>query len=468
MAPKKGKSGGGKNKAAQPSKTKPAFIPAASKEHQQPEPSVKATPQEEHETKPSEELEAKPSEGGDNDATSEFVEDKPLEVTENTPPEAPKAPLSTVIKKPTSPPASPTLESLAQKWDQKSKELADAVKLRINASTDEQRDAGQRQLSVLSGELINLREELAEAEKWNDVKDIIPIRLSMIESLNQFKKVLRDVFAKDREEDGVSEGGKDGIGAKGLAAEKEKGAEEEQKLATDEEYTAANETEVGTTNVQNISAERNGTIIEQETAFMETEKPTALEKQNTKTKDDATIEKEATPAATKMTEIKQLETEGDKKADGTYGDNTLIENEMMEKEVVDPKKEDQKAITDKGPANPPKRENASIKDAISLENAGIKEWGMAFGKDAWQNGIIGGFRIADYMVIPKTTHFYYACHFALLPAFLALSDGKPFLFRMFIWMLWALPNFFWDFSKSIRIFTGAMVYILLCYYYISH
>ncbi|KAF3164538.1 hypothetical protein TWF788_001139 [Orbilia oligospora] len=122
--------------------------------------------------------------------SSKITETKPSKVTEL----APQKPLGQTN------PSYPTLQSISQKWDQKSQELKTAVDLLLTASTHSQKEASRKQLATLAKEFITLREELTEAEESNNVGDIIPIRVSMIESLKNARKVLDDFFAKDEVE----------------------------------------------------------------------------------------------------------------------------------------------------------------------------------------------------------------------------------------------------------------------------
>ncbi|KAK6338379.1 hypothetical protein TWF730_002442 [Orbilia blumenaviensis] len=119
---------------------------------------------------------------------------------------------------------------------------------------------------------------------------------------------------------------------------------------------------------------------------------------------------------------------------------------------------------------------AALNGRIEIERAAIEKQKAKMGGLATPETVAGGeekqdiekFRISDFLATPGPAHFLYACHFALLPTFLSLSDGKPFWLRMCIWMLWALPNFLWDFTATIRVLTAAVVYFLICFYHFSN
>ncbi|KAF3252683.1 hypothetical protein TWF192_004484 [Orbilia oligospora] len=374
--------------------------------------------------------------------SSKITETKPSKVTEL----APQKPLGQTN------PSYPTLQSISQKWDQKSQELKTAVDLLLTASTHSQKEASRKQLATLAKEFITLREELTEAEESNNVGDIIPIRVSMIESLKNARKVLDDFFAKDEvevkeveaeekcvvevEEKCVVEIEMASIAEEMDAVETEKTVSKEGNIAVEKVQDG-----IGNYDEKEAAVEKGLLDFEREGVTSEAEKITAVEERIPVEVERIAIEEEknASEAARVAPKEEKVQIEQEK--------NTI------EKELVIPQKQ--------------KVELTKESAASEKESADTKEGAVTLDKDTKHEGpTTGQFRVADLLVVPATAHFFYACHFALLPTFLAVSDGKPLWLRMCIWMLWALPNFFWDFTKSIRILTGAVVYFLLCFYFI--
>ncbi|KAK6499339.1 hypothetical protein TWF506_003967 [Arthrobotrys conoides] len=367
-----------------------------------------------------------------------ITETKPPKITENKPPKltSPTPPKPANPSKPT-----PALQALSQKWDQKSQELTTAINLLITTPNREQKDAIKNQLEILAKEFIAIREGLTEAEESNHVGDIIPIRVSMIQRLKEARKVLEEFFAKDREGGkGVEVEGKCVVEVEMATAVEEKIAIEAEKIVLGEEKSAVEKVEdvvekEATGLMKNIAAfDEKEAAVKKETARLERERA-ALEAEK------AAVTEEKIAVETEQIAIKE------------------------EKIAV----EAEKVTIGKETANPQKKEDTRTKNTSTLEkeSADTKNQALDLNEETEHEGpITGHFRISDFLAVPAAGHFLYACHFALLPTFLALSDGKPLWMRMCIWMIWALPNFFWDFTKFIRILTGAVAYFLLCFYYI--
>ncbi|KAF3319651.1 hypothetical protein TWF173_000264 [Orbilia oligospora] len=447
------------------------------------------------ENKSAEVIEDKPS-GDTEDKQTKTTDIKPNESVKDTPLQNIPTPSSKITETKTSKvtelippkplgqtkPSCPTLESLSQKWDQKSQELKTAVDLLLTASTYGQKEASRKQLTTLAKEFITLREELAEAEESNNVGDIIPIRVSMIESLKDARKVLEDFFSKEEVE--VKEVEVKEVEVKEVEVKEVEVKEVEVKEVEVEEKRVV-EIEMASTAEEKTAMETEKTVLKEENIAVEKvedavlmcdEKVGAKEEAATFDEKEAAAEKgllnfeteEVTSEAEKIAAVEE-KTPVEAERIATEEEKNAIETPIIAPEEEKVTIEQEKIRIDKESVIPQKQEDELTKKgaASEKESADTKEGAVALDKDTKHEGpITGQFRIADFLVVPVAAHFCYACHFALLPTFLALSDGKPLWLRMCIWMLWALPNFFWDFTKSIRILTMAVVYFLLCFYFI--
>ncbi|KAK6510120.1 hypothetical protein TWF481_004833 [Arthrobotrys musiformis] len=413
----------------------------------------------------------------------------------------------------------PSLQSLSQKWTTKSQELATNVQRLITASTQSETEEIHETLSQIAKDLIILREELTAAEATNNVRDIITIRMGMIDTLKETKTTLEGIFAKKNDEREIErllvEGekgesaGKNDVQAESAVIEKEKALVREEKAENALMAAIVKEEKV---NVQQTITALDSHVVEVDEhaagpsmadremvranweaakATWETAKANWIQsiKEESGTVKEATgLEKggvrERIAAINRRvsnatnTIVANTGASPDKKKDATESPQTTKEGNIANKEPANINKESADLKKqDAADCEPPKikEEKSEIKEADTTdeikEEELSKETAVISGADTTseiqhEETTAEQFQLAIFLTLPVANHFFYACHFALLPTFLALSDGKPLWVRMCIWTLWALPNFFWDFTRFIRILTAIVVYTLLWLYYL--
>ncbi|RVD81320.1 uncharacterized protein DFL_009187 [Arthrobotrys flagrans] len=309
--------------------------------------------------------EVKPVEGVE-DAAVEGTEDKP-EVTEL------KTTPSNVVENKPPKTLAPTLLTLSQKWSQKSQDLKTSVNLLITAITASQKATSVKKLETLAKELIVLREELTEAEGSNDLRDIIPIRISMIESLKEVKEVLDGFFARD--------GGK------------EDGTEEEKAVIVK-----------GKTKIEEEKAD-----TEKDAADIENEKAEIGKKIAVIEKKENDIEKEPAGVEGKTTDTKKENAAREKKEATSEEEEAALEKKETGFKKEEAALEEQIAAIDKEPANLLKEEDARNKEGTVLDNekTDIEKEKAPSGKGpSHEVPITAQFRLPDFLAVPAATHFF--------------------------------------------------------------
>ncbi|KAK6517405.1 hypothetical protein TWF281_004062 [Arthrobotrys megalospora] len=334
-----------------------------------------------------------------------------------SPPQLPSRPPSPPPQQP-QPTIQPTIPELMHKLEGFKTKIQAVTADFHNSSTREQMSSSIDELGQVVLGIASMRNEIPEADGKCTDEDLLTLRMAMIDSVVDARKLMVTVLATIQEDTGMVE-------EQHAAIDEEKASAVKKEIALHKIGQLGDAVKQKKAAIQELTdaIKRKKEAIAKEQAAIDQERAAIKEERAAVEAGKATCEKERADAQQRMAAIRA-------RIAAIQEEKIAIHKEMEVREGEPPELEG--TGNTQGPGGP----------------------------------TIGQLRITEFLTLPGPIHFLYACHFALLPTFLTWSDGKPLWLRMCIWMLWALPNFLWGFSSlSIKIFTVAVIYILLWFYH---